>query len=58
MAGFYGRLPSTTFGEKGDDGGDIGDIRLEKARFNMIEQQIRPWGRLLEPRQVLDLLTV
>ena len=34
----------------------VATMDLEKARFNMIEQQIRPWN-VLEPA-VLDLLTV
>jgi len=32
------------------------EMNIEKARFNMIEQQIRPWD-VLDP-EVLDLLTV
>ncbi|MFT5452026.1 MAG: protein-L-isoaspartate(D-aspartate) O-methyltransferase, partial [Enterobacterales bacterium] len=30
-------------------------MNIEQARFNMIEQQIRPW-KVLDP-QVLDLLS-
>jgi len=32
------------------------EMNIEKARFNMIEQQIRPWD-VLDP-EILDLLTV